>query len=380
MRREEATLSRRSFAGMLGAGAAYAVLNPSIVSANFSGIIPKQSSASVVRLSANENPYGPSQTALRAMREAFSLAWRYPDEYADALADTIARAHAVTREEVLLGDGSGEVLKLCASAFTNSSKRVMLAEPTFEAIVRYAAAAGADAVKIPLTSDYKHDLAKMVEAASDAGLVYICNPNNPTGTITPKEEVRAFLSKIPQTVTVLVDEAYHHYAETSDYESVIPIVNEHANLIVARTFSKIYGMAGLRCGYAVAQSSVIKRLKEHQVWDNVNIMAVVAANASLNDSKHVEEGRRVNAETKKFLYAEIERLGFKYIPSQTNFMMIDLKRDVRPVIQALKQRGVEVGRFFPALPNFMRVTIGRRTEMQSFLAGFREVIQSNVNA
>ncbi len=380
MEREETLLSRRAFAGMLGAGATYAALNPKILGANQPELMPLKSGAGVVRLSANENPYGPSQPAIKAMKDAFSLAWRYPDEYADALVETIARLHSVGREQVILGDGSGEILKLCASAFTNSSKKVVLAEPTFEAIMRYAAASGGEALKVALTQDYRHDLAKMLDASSDAGLIYICNPNNPTGTITLKEDVRAFLGKLPQTVAVLVDEAYYHYAETNDYESVIPLISEHSNLIVARTFSKIYGMAGLRCGYAVAQASAIKSLREHQVWDNVNIMAVVAANASLDDSKHVEDGRRVNSETKRFLYNELERLGFKYIPSQTNFMMIDLRRDARPLIAAMKGRGVEVGRFFPALPNFMRVTIGRRSEMQAFLSAFRELIQSNVNA
>ncbi|HMF55302.1 MAG TPA: histidinol-phosphate transaminase [Pyrinomonadaceae bacterium] len=380
MEREETLLSRRAFAGLLGAGAAYSTLNPTIFGANPLSFAPDQSRTTVVRLSANENPYGPSQAAMKAMKEAFHLAWRYPDEYADMLVETIARLHNVAREQVLLGDGSGEILKLCASAFTSSSRKVVLAEPTFEAIMRYAAASGGGATKVSLTQDYRHDLARMLDAAGDAGLIYVCNPNNPTGTITPKEEVRACLGKIPQAVAVLVDEAYYHYAETADYESVIPLVSEHPNLIVARTFSKIYGMAGLRCGYAVAQSSLIKSLREHQIWDNVNIMAVAAANASVSDSKHVEDGRRVNSETKRFLYAELERLGFKYIPSQTNFMMIDLRRDVRPVIAAMKQKNVEVGRFFPALPNFMRVTVGKRNEMQAFLSAFREVNESNVSA
>ncbi len=172
---------------------------------------------------------------------------------------------------------------------------------------------------------------------------------------------------------ILVDEAYFHYADSRDYESVIPLIGSHPNLIVARTFSKIYGMAGLRCGYCIAQPETIQRLRPHQTWDSVNIMALAAANASLNDGEHVNNGRRLNSETKKFVIAELDKIGYRHIPSQANFMMIDMKRAVRPVIDALNQRGVQVGRPFPSLPNHMRVTIGKQGEMETFLSAFRQV-------
>ena len=214
------------------------------------------------------------------MTDGFSLAWRYPDEYADMLADELARLNNVPADQVLLGDGSGEILKLCAAAFTSKEKKLVIANPTFEAIARHASVSNADVVKIDLTSDYSHDLKKMLAAASDAGLVYICNPNNPTASITSKNEVSAFLAKLSPATIVLVDEAYHHYVESKDYESVIPLVKQYPNLIVARTFSKIYGMAGLRCGYCITQTGNIRRLRTHQVFDSVNIMALVAALAS----------------------------------------------------------------------------------------------------
>jgi histidinol-phosphate aminotransferase len=173
---------------------------------------------------------------------------------------------------------------------------------------------------------------------------------------------------------VLVDEAYHHYVETSDYESVIPLVKDYPNLIVARTFSKIYGMAGLRCGYCVTQRANIGVMRAHQIFDSVNIMALVAAVASLKDTDHVARGRKLNSEVRKSLYTELDTLGYRYIPSHANFMMIDLRREVRPVINALRTRGVEVGRLFPALPTFLRVTIGTSAQMKSFISAFREVI------
>jgi histidinol-phosphate aminotransferase len=365
------SLSRRGFVQILGAGAAAAALRPQLIAA-----LPltdeKAAVSGVVRLSSNENPYGPSPAALNAMRRAFDLAWRYPDEAADALVAELAKQHAVGNDHLLLGDGSGEILKLAADAFTGPGKAVVVAEPTFEAIARYARTAGAEAVKVPLTSDYRHDLGRMLPAG--AGLVYLCNPNNPTASLTPKAEVRSFLARVPASTAVLVDEAYFHYADSDDYESVIPLVKDHPNLVVARTFSKIHGMAGLRCGYAVAQPETIERLKEQQAWDTVNIMALVAARASLGDPAHLERSRRLNRDTRSYVTSSLAGMGYQPIPSNANFLMANLGRDVGPVIEALKGRGVEVGRRFPAMPESLRVTIGTRPQMEAFLSALRKVM------
>jgi len=374
------TISRRTFSKLIGAGAAYVALREREVKASLRtlGSPDVASATNIVRLSSNENPYGPSAAALKAMTDGFSLAWRYPDEYAEMLADELARLNNVPVDQILLGDGSGEILKLAAAAFTNKDKKIVVANPTFEAIARHAAVSRADVVKIDLTANYSHDVQKMLAAANDpangAGLVYICNPNNPTASITAKTELSEFLAKLSPATIVLVDEAYHHYVESKDYESVIPLVKQYPNLIVARTFSKIYGMAGLRCGYCVTQRANIERMRAHQTWDSVNIMALVAALASVKDAEHVERGRKMNSEVKKTVCAELDALGYHYIPSHANFMMIDLRRDVWPVIGALRTHGVEVGRVFPALPNFMRVTIGTSTEMKTFVESFRQVM------
>ena len=171
----------------------------------------------------------------------------------------------------------------------------------------------------------------------------------------------------------MVDEAYFHYADSPDYESVLPLVKDHPNLITTRTFSKIYGMAVLRCGYCVAQSYVIEQLRDRQSWDSVNIMAIAAARASLEDSDQVENGRRVNSETRAFTMNELEGMGFKSIRSQANFIMFDAKRPVVPLIATLKNRKIEVGRLFPAMPNHLRLTIGKKAEMESFLEAFRQI-------
>lgn len=364
-------LSRRAFARVAGAGAAAAVLPPlALVKPLFAAPSPK---SDIVRLSANENPYGPSSAAIEAMREAFAQAWRYPDETQDALIEMIAKSHSVAHDQVLLGDGSSEILKLAATSFTGPSRKLVMASPTFEAIGNYARTSGAEVVSVPLDATYGHDVAKMGGVAG-AGLIYICNPNNPTGSITPRGAVRGLVTNAPASTAILVDEAYHHYAASSDYESVIPLIASRPNLIVARTFSKIYGMAGLRCGYAISSRETIRMLGAQQAWDSMNIMALAAARASMADPNHVSEGHKRNAATKAKVVEALKRAGYEIVPSETNFIMIDVRRDVRPLIAAMRTRGVQVGRLFPAMPHHMRVTIGKPEQMDAFVRAFSEVI------
>jgi histidinol-phosphate aminotransferase len=366
------SMSRRRFAQLVGVSAGAAVVRPALHFAAEPN--PRSTITGIVRLNSNENSYGPSPKALKAMNDAFGVACRYPDEQNDLLIEKLAKLNGVSRDQILLGDGSGEVLKLCAEVFTGTEQgTLVVADPTFEAILQHAGANGAEVVKVPLTPGYSHDLAKMA-AAARRGLIYVCNPNNPTASITPKDELRDFIAKSPRDTMILVDEAYFHYADSADYESVIPLVKDHPNLIVARTFSKIYGMAGLRCGYCVAQKEAIEKLRRHQAWDSVNIMALAAASASLDDLDQVTNGRRLNSEARAFVTAELDKMGYKQIPSRANFVMVDVKRPVVPLIQALKQRNVYVGRLFPALPNHMRLTIGKQSEMEAFLAAFRQVV------
>ena len=203
------------------------------------------------------------------------------------------------------------------------------------------------------------------------------NSNNPTASITPKNEIRDLIANAPNDTVILVDEAYHHYAQSPEYESMIPLVRDHPNLVVTRTFSKVYGRAGLRCGYAVAQSYTIERLRDRQSWDSVNIMAIAAAKASLDDPEQVTDGRRLNAETRAFNVGELEKMGFKSIPSQANFIMFDAKRPVVPLMATLKDRKIEVGRLFHAMPNHLRLTIGKKSEMEAFLTAFSRVTKEN---
>ena len=379
--------SRRSFTRLLGAGAALAAARPFLFAERAAlaqaalaptseapplALVP---SPAVVRLSSNENPYGPPPAAFTAMREAFAEANRYPDDAEERLVAALAALHGVAAEQVLLGCGSGQILHAAANAFTGPAAAVVTADPTFEALGRYSEKRGAKVTKVPLTADFRHDLTAMLALTAGAGLVYVCNPNNPTASLTPIGELRAFLDRLPLATTALVDEAYHHYADgTSLYESVIPLVATHPNLVVARTFSKIYGMAGLRCGYAVGHAERIAALRDQRPWDSVNVLALVAAKAALGERDHVARSRRLNGEVRTWTTQALGEAGHAVIPSAANFFMADLGRDVGPVIAALRGQGVEVGRRFGALPNHLRVTVGTEAEMNTFVAAFRRVV------
>src|SRR5258708_13187958 len=267
-------LHRRPFARPPGAGAAAAAIPFPVLAAT-----KPKAAGGAVRLSSNENPYGPSPQAIEAMRDAFSLAWRYPDESQDALAEELARLHGVGPDQILLGDGSSEILRIAATAFLGTDRKLVLAAPTFEAIAVGARSTGAEVVNIPLDSAHAHDLAAM-GAVKNAGLVYVCTPNTPTGTITPRAALAAFIDSVPPATIVFVDEAYFHYADADDYASVIPLVKSHPNLLVARTFSKIYGMAGLRLGYALAHHPLLGKMNAQQQWDSINIRAIPARRAT----------------------------------------------------------------------------------------------------
>ena len=359
-----AALSRRSFGKLLGTGIAAATLRPALAKEPVA--VPAEG---VVRISSNENPYGPCPAALEAMREACGRAWRYPDDGEGALRADLARLHGVPADWILLGDGSSEILKLAASAFTGPGRRLLTADPTFESTALHAVAAGAEVTRVPLDAGYAHPLEKMT--ATDAGLVYLCNPNNPTASLTPKARVRAFLAAAPSVV--LVDEAYHHYVDSADYESVVPLVRTHPKLIVARTFSKIYGLAGARLGYAVAQPALLEKLAAQAAWDTVNVFALAAGRASLGDASWATQGRARNTEVRAHVVGELGRRGFAVIPSQANFIMFETRREVKPLIAALAERGVQVGRRFPALPTHLRVTLGKPEQMERFLAAFAAV-------
>ncbi len=372
-------ISRRTFAGTICLAAGSALLDGRFARAAAAGHHPRPTGA--ILLNSNENPYGPSPAALEALAAANPLANRYPDTAEDAMREAIARHHGVEPEQVALGCGSSEILQMADLAFTGRGKRVVAAEPTFEAVLDYAKVLRAKPVKVPLTPDFRHDLPRMAAACRrGAGLVYVCNPNNPTATIVSGDELASFAASVPASTTILVDEAYFHFVEDPSHRSALDLIATHPNVVVARTFSKIHGMAGLRLGYAVGSKERIGEMSKYATFSNANSAVLAAALASLADPDLVTRQRTLLNDARRWLVAEMSRQGRRTIPSETNFVMIDVGGDVSPVIRAFRERNILVGRKFPSLPSWLRVTVGTPEEVRAFAAALREIVPSTAAA
>jgi histidinol-phosphate aminotransferase len=373
------TLSRRQFSRAIGAAVGATLVAPKIFERAGSALAEQRASAAApavrIELNSNENPYGAPPKALEAIARSRNIAARYPDAIEGRMVEVIARYHRVDPSNVLLGCGSGEILRVAANASLSPGRNVVVAEPTFEAVLAYARVTTADPVKVPLTPDHRHDLPRMLAACNDrTGLVYICNPNNPTGTIVTRDELAKFLAAAPRTATILVDEAYHHFVEDPRYASTFDWFGKYPNLVLVRTFSKIYGMAGMRLGYAVAAPDKINAMRPYVNWNNANTSVLEAALACFGDDPWVAAERKRFNDTRRWLCREFEKEGRRYIPSETNFVMVDVGGDVTPVIQKFREKNIFVGRKFPSLPNWLRISIGTPEEMQAFAAALREIV------
>lgn len=328
-----------------------------------------------IRINFNENNYGPSPKALEALANCGHIAARYPFSTEIEMNEVLARANGTKRENVILGCGSTEILRVADEAFLAPGKNVVAAEPTFEAVLEYAGVEHASAVKIPLTADHRHDLPRMAAACtSKTGLVYICNPNNPTGTIVSRDELTDFVGRVPPTALILVDEAYFDFADDPSYASALELIPMHPNVLVARTFSKIHGLAGMRLGYAVGSTETIATMRPFLDQDNANTAVLSAALASLSDHENVAACRGKFIATRNWLCGELAKDGRAFTKSQANFLMIDVGGDVQPIVGQFAKRNIFVGRRFPSMSNWLRVSIGKQPEMEAFLAALREIV------
>jgi histidinol-phosphate aminotransferase len=369
-------ISRRSLLRRMGAGAAAAVAAPCLAEVSLGATLaaPVVSLNAVkpegpIRLHRNESAYGASHRAIAAMQEAaMNGASRYPDVDSEALRTKIASLHGVTADRVVLGCGSSEILRMAVDAFVGSGRGLISAVPTFELIGRYARRAGAEVVGVPLTRNYAHDLDGMFARANAAtGLVYICNPNNPTGTLTRRPELEAFLRRLPATAYVLIDEAYDSYVgRSADYASFIDRPVDDPRLIVTRTFSTVYGLAAARVGYAVAAPQAARLLASAGLPDNVNLLAAVAAIAALDDADHVWMNVQRNADERQEFFNQTHARMLRPIDSQTNFVMVNAERPAVDVVEHFKARGILVSGPFPAFDTYIRVSLGTSAEMREF--------------
>jgi histidinol-phosphate aminotransferase len=327
-----------------------------------------------IHLNFNENPYGPSPKALAALDECGHVASRYPGPAEIELIDALAKKYNVTPENIALGCGSTEILRCVDMAFLAPGKNIVAAQPTFEAVLDYAKITRAEPVTIPLTAGHRHDLPKMAAACtSKTGVAYVCNPNNPTGTIVWRDELASFIHAVPASTLILVDEAYFDFADDPRYSSAVEWIATNPNVVIARTFSKIYGMAGMRLGYAVGAKETIARIREHSLQDNTNAAVLAAGLASLSDAANISSCREKMNGTRAWLCGELAKDGRSFVPSQANFVMIDMHTDVRPIIDQFAARNILVGRRFPSMSNFLRITIGTQQETEAFVTALREI-------
>jgi histidinol-phosphate aminotransferase len=326
----------------------------------------------VIKLASNENPLGPSPKAVAALEGAAEQLHRYPDGGAYRLRQTIADRWKVTREQVILGNGSDEILGLLARTFLAPGDEAVMADHTFVIYKMEVTAAHGKPVIVPL-ANWTHDLESMARAVtSRTRLLFLCNPNNPTGTIVPDEAVRRLMAAVPEDVIVVFDEAYYEYVRDPRFPDTLAYVKEGRNAIVLRTFSKIYGLAGLRIGYGISTPEINGLLNRVRPPFNANSLAQRAALAALDDDEHVTKSRAVNAAGMEQVGQGLRTLGFTPIPSEANFLYFDVKRDGRQVFESLLREGIIVRHIEGTR---LRVTIGREEENVAFLHALKTVLK-----
>lgn len=375
------SFSRRSFLTTLGAGGA-ALTVPWVSARGMEAALATPRGRRLpfsipgIRLDSNENPYGPAPAALEAIQEMFGEACRYPDAHNQHLMDVIAAHLKVPADHLLLGAGSSEILRVAVDGFTSPTKGLVTAAPTFELPSDRAKVLGVPVTAVPVDAGLRLDLAGMAAAAPGSGLVFLCNPNNPTATVHGASAIRETIDTMLRNsdAVILVDEAYHEYVEDPDYRSFVPLALEEPRVIVSRTFSKVYGMAGLRVGYAVGQPATLARMRRNILGMNVNVLAAAAAWTSLATPGHVAAERAKNREAKTFAQRFFAERGYQVTPSATNFFMVDIRRPIVGFRAACQERGVMVGRPFPPFTNHMRLSIGTMDEMRQATAVFAELL------
>jgi histidinol-phosphate aminotransferase len=366
--------SRRSFLHLSATASAAATLRFATEPMLAAASRRKPHAPDAVMIDSNENPLGPSQSARDAMAAIIPQGGRYSDNLTDELVQTFAQMEGLNPEFVTATVGSTPPLALSVMAFCNAQKSYVTGDPGFELGMMTAENNGARVVKVPLTKTHAHDVKAMLAAAPDAGLFYICNPNNPTGTLTPRSDIEYLIANKPTGSVVVVDEAYIHFTESAP--SAIDLVKAGKDVVVLRTFSKVYGMAGIRCGLLIARPDLGRRVMQRGGFNFMPITGVVAATASLRDSSLVAERRRINASIRQQTFQWLDRSGFTYISSESNCFMVDVKRPGQEVRDAMAKENVMIGRIWPIMPTWVRITVGTQEEMAKFQSAFQKVMKA----
>jgi histidinol-phosphate aminotransferase len=365
--------SRRSFLHLTAAASALAFggISETMLAAEARRRRPIGTDA--VLIDSNENPLGPSQAAREAVATIIPQSGRYDEDLTADLCHLFAQQQDLAPEYVRAAAGSSPALNLTVAVLTGPHRSYVTADPGYEPGMFISAAMGARVVKVPLTSSYAHDVKAMLAAAPDAGLFYVCTPNNPTGTLTPHSDIEYLVANKPKDSMVLVDEAYIHFA---DAPSALDLVKAGKDVIVLRTFSKVYGMAGLRCGFIVARPDLMDRLTKRGGWNAMPVTALTAAIASLKDPQLVAQRRETNTRVRQQTFEWLDRNGFAHTPSVANHFMVETKRPGKEVREAMAKENIMIGRVWPSMPTWVRVTVGTEEEMERFQTTFQRVIKS----
>jgi histidinol-phosphate aminotransferase len=319
----------------------------------------------------NENPYGPSPAARAVINGTIPGSCRYPDEEINQLVEVLARTEGVPADHIVVGSGSGELL--CALGLLHGRNRgeIIAAQPTYAELTNYARNAGAELKFVPVDTQLNHDLAAMrVAVSARTRAIYVCNPNNPTGTAVSAGSIRSFVASVPESVTTIVDEAYLDFADGSDVRTVSDLVTAGKRVVVLRTFSKIHGMAGVRCGYAIARPDVAAEIAAARM-SSPNIFAMRAARASLGDQAFLADTRRRIVASRTRITDELTAIGLSFARPQTNFVFFDTGAPLERFDAFMKARNILVGRLFPPYSNWCRITIGTEPEVDAFIQGLR---------
>jgi histidinol-phosphate aminotransferase len=365
------TQSRRTFLHSLGLGTAAGLLWP--VRANprpitFHPTSGNSAAEGLIRLNSNENAYGPSPKVTESIVSVLGGANRYPRMQYGSLREHIAAGYGIKPEQVILGCGSTEILRMAASAFLGNGKRLIHAVPTFEAIQHYATAMGSEPIGVHLTSAFAHDLDGMLSHVdANTGLIYICNPNNPTASLTQRKHLEEFIDRAPISTPVIIDEAYHHYAgQSGTYASFIDHPLEDDRIIVTRTFSKVYGLAGLRVGYGIASPKIVEQMQKFSTEDNINGVATAAAVAALKDVAGTSQSVQRNANNRQEFFNQAMARALKPIDSHANFVMMNTYHPASEVLEHFRTHNILLGRVFPSMNTYIRVSLGTSDEMMMF--------------
>lgn len=331
-------------------------------------------SLDLARLSYNENPYGPSKAAKEAIMASFDIAHQYPFQYVQDFMKVLGTKHGVSPESIVICGGSVEGLRAAGLAFCKPGGNLVTLDPTYLSMMTYVAKMGTEIINVPVDKNLDHDLDKMAAAVNEkTGLVFVCNPNNPTGTYIPATKLISFLDKVSPKVPVFVDEAYFDYVDAKDYQSMIDLVKKNYNIVVSRTFSKVYGLAGLRIGYLIAKPELAGILRD-RIQASASIPALKAAEASLADTEFYEFSKKVNREGREMISDACTKLGLEFVKPQTNFVFFKSGVDIKEFNERMRLKNILVGRAFPPFNDWCRVSTGKLTDVEMFVKALPQVL------